>query len=215
MRLVVPLALVPALAAGALALGGVAAGHAATPSTAVAHTHRVVVRPVNAAGNPASGWTVTRERGLTVSCGDPAPAAVDDGISECFPSAAYLPACWKSHHHTALCLRDPRVRKLVRVRYDGAFGSPTAPARPSPQALDLWGGQHCTIRVGGAWGQLPSHPTWVGFYSCTHGSIYGPPTGDGVNRHHPVWTVHLWKAQTRDTVVLRGVRTAYVVGTRR
>lgn len=214
MRLV-PLAAAAALAAGALAATTAATAHpsAGAVTGRVAHTHRVVVRPVDSAGDPVAGWTVKRERGFSVDCGGSAPAAVDDGIAECFPTAVYLPACWKSTHHTALCLRDARVQKLVRVRYNGAFGSPTAPKRPTPQDLDLVKGQQCSIRIGGAWGILPSHPTWSGFYSCTKGSVYGPSNGDGVNRSHPVWTVHVWKSGTKDTVVTRGVRTAYFVGT--
>ena len=46
------------------------------------------------------------------------------------------------------------------------------------------GGQQCDVRVGGAWGTLPSHPHWVGFYSCAHGSVYGPASGDGIDRDH-------------------------------
>jgi hypothetical protein len=153
------------------------------------------------------------ERGVSVQCGGPAPAAVDDGIGACFPSAEYLPACWKSHDHTALCLRDARHHSLVRVRYTGAFGSPTAPHQATPQDLTLAGGQQCKIRVGGAWGQLPSHPKWVGFYSCAHGSVYGPALGDGITRTASRWTVELWRSGTRQRVVTRGIGTAYYVGT--
>ena len=210
MRLLTATALATALAAGLLlpttALPG--AGAATTR-----HTHRVVVRPVDAAGDAVTGWTVHRERGVSVQCDGPAPAAVDDGIGACFPTALYLPACWKSHHHTALCLRDARTKALVRVRYTGAFPAPTAPGHATPQDLDLTGGQQCSIRFGGAWGQLPSHPNWLGFDSCAKGSVYGPPSGDGIDRSQPVWTVHLWLSGTRERVVTRGVRKAYYVGT--
>ncbi|WP_151082760.1 hypothetical protein [Nocardioides cynanchi] len=210
MRLLAATALAAALAAAALVpLTGLPAAGAAPAS----HTHRVVVRPVDASGHAVSGWTVHRERGFTVQCDGPAPAAVDDGIGACFPTAAYLPACWKSHHHTALCLRDARSKALVRVRYSGAFTAPNAPAHATPQDLDLTGGQRCSIRFGGAWGQLPSHPNWLGFDSCTKGSVYGPPSGDGIDRSTPVWTVHVWKSGTRSRVVTRGVGTAYYVGT--
>ncbi len=204
-----------ALAAGVLALASMASARASHPGAEGrgTRTHHVVVRPVDASGNPAAGWTVNRERRSSVSCDGAAPAAVDDDILICFPSAEYLPACWKSHHHTALCLRDARTHSLVRVNYAGGFGTATAPEQPSPQDLDLAHGQKCGIRVGGAWGQLPSHPHWVGFYSCTKGSVYGSPSGDGVNRSHPRWTVHVWKSGTKDTVITRGVDTAYFVGT--
>lgn len=203
------------LLAGGLLAATAATSQATSRVARATRTHHSVVRPVDAAGDPASGWSVKRKHGVRATCGDPAPAAVDDGISECFPSAAYLPACWRSHRHTVLCLQDPRDERLVRVRYDGAFGSPTAPKRPSPQALNLWHGQTCNLRVGGAWGVLPSHPTWVGFYSCSNGLVYGPPSGDGVIRRHPVWRVHVWKSQTKDTVVVRRVRTAFFVGNHR
>ena len=212
MRLARPAAALAALAAGVLAsvYAGSAGAHAATP-----HTHRIVVRPVDANGDAAAGWTVHRQRGVTVQCDGAAPAAVDDGITECFPTAEYLPACWKSHHHTVLCLRDAGRQRLVRVRYTGAFGSPTAPQHASPQDLVLGDGQTCDIRVGGAWGTLPSHPHWLGYYSCSHGSVYGPASGDGINRSKPRWTVHVWTSGTADTVVRRGVARAYYVGTRR
>jgi hypothetical protein len=204
-----------ALAAGVLAFTSTPSAHAggAGQASRGSRTHHVVVRPVDTNGKPAAGWTVGRERHSSVSCDGAAPAAVDDGILECFPSAEYLPACWKSHHHTALCLRDARTTSLVRVHYTGRFGTATAPAQPSPQNLDLADGEKCGIRVGGAWGRLPSHPHWVGFYSCTKGSVYGSPSGDGVDRSRPRWTVHVWRSGTKDRVTTRGVDTAYFVGT--
>jgi hypothetical protein len=210
MRLITVSAVAAVIAAGTLAAVTTVAARA---GDVPAPTHRVVVRPVDEAGHPVAGWTVTRERGTSVQCDGPASAAVDNGITACFPTAEYLPSCWKSHHHTVLCLRDARKQKLVRVRYTGSLGSPHAPKHPSPQALDLVGGQACDIRFGGAWGQLPSHPKWVGFYSCTHGSVYGPASGDGVDRSRPVWTVHVWKSGTKERVVTRGVAQAYYVGT--
>ncbi|MGC4112348.1 MAG: hypothetical protein QM747_18400 [Nocardioides sp.] len=110
-------------------------------------------------------------------------------------------------------MRDARVHKLVRVRYRGTLGAVTAPSTPSPLDLDLANGQACSVRVGGAWGTIPTHPKWVGFYSCTHGSVYGPPAGDGVDRGSQPWTVRLWRSGTKDSVVRRSVATAYVVGT--
>jgi hypothetical protein len=206
--------LLVATASAALAASTLVSGTAGATG-ATAHTHRVVVRPVDVAGYAIAGWSVHRERGVSVQCHGPAPAAVDDGIGACFPTAEYLPACWKSRHHTALCLRDARRQKLVRVRYTGAFGSPTAPDQATPQDLTLAGGRRCEIRVGGAWGQLPSHPRWSGFYSCPTGAVYGPASGDGIDRSHSPWTVHVWRSGTRQRVVTRGIATAYYVGTAR
>lgn len=213
MRLTLPAAIAAALTAGTLAVTAVAAARAsAPPAGRLAHTQVTVVRPVDSSGHPATGWTVRRSLDITLSCYGPAPAAVDDKIALCSPSAAYAPACWRSGHHTVLCLRDVRGRELVRMRYSGAFPTVTAPPQPSPQGLDLAGTRTCDIRVGGAWGQVPSHPSWLGFYSCSTGSVYGPPTGDGINRHHAVWRVHTWSGRG-DRVTTREVRAAYAVGT--
>jgi hypothetical protein len=209
--------LLVATVSAALAASALVSGTTVGATGATAHTHRVVVRPVDTAGRAVAGWTVHRERGVSVQCDGPAPAAVDDGIGTCFPTMEDLPACWKSHHHTALCLRNARKQRLVRVRYTGTFGSPTAPHRATPQNLDLAGGQRCAIRIGGTWGRLPSHPSWIGFYSCGKdtGSVYGPASGDGINRRHSPWTVRIWKIATKQHVVTRDIGTAYYVGTAR
>lgn len=199
------------LFASVLALAGLALpSTSASAAAASGHTRRVVVRPVTAAGTPASGFVVHRQKG-SASCTDPSPAAVDDGISICYPSADYLPSCWKSARHSVLCLRDVSRRVLVRIRHSGSYPHLKAPARPSPQALRLLTGQRCTIRIGGAWGTAPHHPGWVGFYSCTNGSVYGPPSGDGIDRSRPFWRVHLLRPD--GSMVIRRVAVATFVGT--
>lgn len=203
-RLLFSLALVAALTT----LAPVPAGTAGTP--ALDRTERVVVRPVTADGHAAPGWTVHRERLGGIDCWGSSVSAVDDGIAICGPSAAYLPSCWKSRRHTVLCLRLVTDDVLVRVRRSGAYPDTPAPAEPTPQGLLLANGQRCAIRVGGAWGTVPDHPDWVGFYSCERGDLYGPPNGDGINRHHPVWRVHLVRAD--GTVVTRRVEQATYVG---
>jgi len=180
------------------------------PASAAPATHVVVVRPVTAQGRPAPGWTVHRQKGA-VFCDDASRSAVDDGIATCYPSAYYLPSCWRSVGHTVLCVRDVGSRELVRIRYRGAYPDVTAPRRPSPQELTLGNGETCTIRIGGAWGTAPSHPRWLGFYSCESGSVYGPPNGDGIDRGHHPWWVHVMRDDR--SMVLKTVRTAYVVGT--
>jgi hypothetical protein len=211
MRIALALAAVTAAVAGSLTAGGAAVAHQDGDRTSA--TQRVVVRPVDASGHARPGWTVHRMKGLTADCSGSAAGAVDDGIYACFPTAAYLPACWPSRHHTVLCLRDARTDTLVRVRYSGVLGVASAPKRPSPQDLDLARGQGCALRVGGAWGILPTHPGWVGFYSCTHGSVYGPADGDGINRSAQPWTVHVWRSGTHHRVSTRPVAVAYFVGT--
>ncbi|MEZ0578941.1 hypothetical protein [Nocardioides sp. MH1] len=203
-------ALLSLVAAGAL-LAAPAQGQA-PGATGIERTERVVVRPATAAGRAAPGWTVHREQG-PADCWGTSPTAVDDGITECGPSALYLPACWRSRRHTVLCLRQVTDDALVRVRYSGTYPDATAPARPSPQGLLLVNGQRCNIRVGGAWGVPPGHPDWVGYYACRHGDVYGPPNGDGINRHRPVWRVHLLLPD--GTTVTRRVERATYVGTAR
>jgi hypothetical protein len=212
MRVSLAVAVISTLAAGVLAA---MAGPSATAAAGQSHTHRVVVRPVDRHGDPVAGWTVTRERGSTVTCDGAAAAAVSRNIVACFPAAEYLPSCWKSQHHTVLCVRDATRHQLVRIRYSGKVAPVSAPKHPSPQDLRLSGGQKCQIRVGGAWAQLPSHPHWVGFYSCHSGNVYGPAKGDGIRRSGSDWTVQLWLTGTKQDVVTRDVRTAYFVGTHR
>lgn len=175
-------------------------------------TRVVVVRPVTADGAPAAGWRVHRQKGR-VSCGGASASAVDRGIRTCYPAALYLPSCWASTGHTVLCLRDVTTRRLVRIHYRGHFGRATPAEEPTPQGLRLGDGESCTIRVGGAWGTVPAHPRWLGFDSCTDGSVYGPPRGDGIDRARPKWRVHVVAAD--GSVDRRLVRVAYLVGTAR
>jgi hypothetical protein len=208
MRFLLPITIVSALAGALFAAGPPAQAGGAN------QVHKVVVRPVTAAGTPSPGWQVTRERGSTVSCAGAAAAAVSNDIVQCFPAVEYLPSCWTSHHHTVLCLRDATRHQLVRIRYTGSIDSVAAPKHPSPQDMRLTGGQKCEIRVGGAWAQLPTHPHWDGFYSCHSGDVYGPAKGDGIVRGTQPWTVRIWTSGTQHHVVLRQVGTAYFVGTR-
>jgi hypothetical protein len=193
---------------------GVARADAAAPH----HTRQVVVRPVTTTGQPAHGWTVRHVRGRA-SCDEASPSAKADAIATCSPSALYLPSCWqqvaepgvKSTPPMMLCLRDPAGHQLVQVRLDGAFPTVTAPQRPAPQALLLGDGESCQIRVGGAWGTVPKHRRWVGFYSCDGGDVYGPPRSGGIDRSRATWRVRLLESD--GTVVTRNVRKATYVGT--
>lgn len=202
-----------------LVTGGAAVASASPPGGAAAapaalhHTARVVVRPVFDNGTPAAGWKVVRQKipGFTCNSG-PSYVAVDPNIRYCGFSASYTVACWKSTHHTALCMRDPRVHKLVRIRYTGSFRSVKAPAHPSPQALQLFGGGYCLVRDGGAWGSVKGHPRWVGTYSCGRAAIYGNGR-DGIDRSVNPWRVHLVPNPNRPTIHNRRVATAYYAGT--
>lgn len=146
-------------------------------------------------------------------CGDGSPVAVDDGIAICSPSAAYLPACWKSTDSTALCLRNATDKVLVRLPYTGAWGNPTKPSVTSPLNMRLADGDRCQIRVGGAWGTVPEHPDWLGFASCTKdGDVFGPASGDGIDRSTKSWTATLYNERTQK-LSTQHVAVAYLVGT--
>ena len=202
--------LLSTLALGATVVATTGGGAVQAAPTTPDHTTRVVVRPVTSAGTAVSGYTVRREKGAA-SCSDQSVAGLRRGIDTCYPSAMYLPSCWKSTNHTALCLRDVGVKELTRVRYSGSFRTHTAVKNPAPQAIRLTNGATCRIRVGGAWGTPPQHPQWLGFYSCSNGDVFGPANGDGIDRSQKVWRVHILRAD--DSLVTRKVDKAYFVGT--
>lgn len=205
---VTPLVLTAAVAAVFAVPGALPSADAGTST--LDHTIRKVVRPVDATGHAVAGYTVSRDAG-SVTCAAPATTGVDRGIDICFPTAYYVPSCWRSRNRTVLCLRDVSKKQLVRIGYTGTYPVKPAPRVPSPQAMTLANGATCMIRVGGAWGVVPSHPDWVGFYSCSNGSIYGPADGDGVDRSQPVWRVHIFGKD--GTVVTRRVARATYAGT--
>lgn len=204
-----------------LAASTTPAGPARVAGRTLTHTRQVVVRPVNATGHAVPGFTVRRETGQgAVDCDGQSAYSVSDHVDTCYPSALYAPSCWKAVDHTVLCLQDVERKRLVRFRYEGRFVAAPAmrPNERSPQGLRLADGERCTVRVGGAWGQAPGHPDWVGYYSCTNGSVYGPfdgsagrPYGDGISRTNPVWSVHLLRND--GSIVVRKVTRATYVGT--
>lgn len=196
------------------------AGTTATASSGTP-TASVVVRPVTPAGRPATGYHVKAERQGSVDCSfaEPSPGAVDANIEECSPSAAYAVACWKTAGaHHALCLRSPRSHTLARVRLSGSFAK-TAPAKHrsrAPLMIILADGTTCTIRDGGAWGTLKSHPHWNGSYSCSkHGVVWAAPHAShyGINESSPSWTVHTGPGGGKGSLTVRAVKRAYFVGT--
>lgn len=180
-------------------------------------TMRITVRPVTSAGDPAPGYSVTNEDlppGFVCS-GEPSPVAVSPNIQFCGYSATNTVACWKSSVPSAvLCLRDPLTRRLVRIKYTGQFVPTPAPAHPAPQALVLDDDNHCLIRDGGAWADVPSQPTWVGWYFCAHDAdVYGPQAGNGIDKTRSTWTVRTVAHGGSTTITAHSVTTAYFVGT--
>jgi hypothetical protein len=207
-----PVLLLSAFAAAAALTTSVVTAGSAQAARTLPHTQRIVVRPVHANGTPVAGYTVTREQISGFTCRDVSNQAVDNNIDYCGFSATYTVACWKSTNHTVLCLRDPMVKKLVRIRYQGTFKPTTKVRHPSPQALRLFNGNYCTVRDGGAWPMVKHHPNWFGTYSCIHNGIYG--TGrDGIDRSVNPWRVHVVTNTQRGYYTNRRVKLAYYVGT--
>jgi hypothetical protein len=179
-------------------------------------TERVTVRPVTSAGDPAAGFSVTNEDQDSFTCtGETSPVAVSPNIRFCGYSATDTVACWKSSvPATVLCLRNPLTKKLVRIKYTGAFAPTAAPAHPAPQALVLNDDDQCQIRDGGAWATVPSQPTWVGWYYCASGkNIYGPMSGNGIDETSLTWAVHAVAPSGIGPITTHSVTTAYYVGT--
>jgi hypothetical protein len=216
------------LPAAAVALAGCLAGlqaaDAAPSAPSVAsvapHTVTVVVRPVTSSGHAASGFVVKNEPTGSVDCSfaEESPGAVSDNILLCSPSAEYAVACWKAAAAKhALCMRDPHSHKLARIPRTGKFASAKVLHKDrGPLRMVLGNGAVCSIRDGGAWGQLQSHRKWVGTYSCTKGGdVWAPAKAkhQGVNETNPVWTVHTASASGTGAVSVRTVTKAWFVGT--
>ncbi|NHC45616.1 hypothetical protein [Motilibacter aurantiacus] len=149
------------------------------------------------------GWHVDRSpvrARSSVDCGSrgvvfPAPSAVTANIYSCSPSAASADTCWREGtRKRVLCLVDPWSRTLTEYLLDRDPVVGVEPLqRPLPIGLVLADGRRCRMRVGGAWGALDQHPTWVGYYSCSRGEVWAAPdspTG-GIDRSSRVWTVQV------------------------
>jgi hypothetical protein len=205
----------------ALLIGGGVAGFETAVGATVTPTAKVVVRPVTSTGHVRAGFTMVSEPTGLVDCNaqDPSPGAVSRNIEFCSPSAEYAIACWKAAApHRVLCMRDPRSTRVVRIPRTGTF-APTGLAplsQRAPLAITLGGGAYCSIRDGGAWPTLRSHPSWVGTYSCNNGdAVWAPPTAthNGVNESSASWTVRTARSSGVGPVVTRHVVRAYFVGT--
>lgn len=185
-------------------------------------THVMIVRPVTATGDAASGFTVKSEHGGSVDCSAPgfaSPGAVDANIQECSPSAEYAIACWMSSTPKhVLCSRDPSSNQLYSIKLTGGFANVESPAaaQRAPLIFVLRDGAKCSIRDGGAWGVLKSHPRWAGSYSCDkHGVVWAPAHSHhyGINESKAVWTVHTAAANGTRAVKVRKIKRAIFVGT--
>jgi hypothetical protein len=201
------------------------AGSASSASPAShATTVRIFTTPVTASGHAASGFTVKAERDDEVDCSpaSPSPVAISPNVEECSPSAAYAVACWKSATpHRVLCMLDPRSHKLTSAKLIGKFAkTPAVSAKQlAPFVIVLTDGTVCSIRDGGAWGQLKQHPNYYGAYSCNrHGVVWLRYTShttvvhNGVDESASSWTV---QTATGDSgpLITRHIARAYFVAT--
>ena len=209
-----------AVGAVALLIAGVASFDGAAAASP-APTVKIVVRPVTSTGHVRAGFTVSGEPSGKVDCSfaNPSPGAVSRNIEFCSPSFEYAVACWKAAApHRVLCMRDPRRQHVVRIPRVGKFTSTAlAPlVQRAPLAMKLGNGAVCSIRDGGAWSRLMSHPRWHGTYSCSNGTaVWAWPDAKhlGVNESHPSWTVHTAPISGHGTLVVRHVVKAWFVGT--
>lgn len=177
-------------------------------------THLVTVRPVDATGRPAPGWSVADDS-MQVQCGEPSPVTVDPGVVSCFPTVAYALACWHAQDGGhVLCLRDPRVRTLVRLPLTGRFSiTGTQPRAAVPFALDLADGTRCAARDGGTSSDLGGHPGWVATYFCGTWAVWAPSTSNGIDEANAGWSVQLAAVTGQGPLRTVAVDTAYLVGT--
>jgi hypothetical protein len=209
-----------------LALGACSAAVLAVPASAAPGadgpaTMRIYVAPVTASGHASNGFTVKVEKDDVVECApaETSPVAISPDVEECSPSAAYAVACWKSATpHQVLCLQNPQRKQLTAAKLMGGF-SPTKPVSSknlSPFVIVLTDGTVCSIRDGGAWGQLKSHPNYFGSYSCSkHGVVWSKPNAAhfGVDESTSTWTVQTGSAAGKGGLATRDVARAYFVAT--
>lgn len=67
-------------------------------------------------------------------------------------------------------------------------------ARPVPIALVLANGDHCRLRVGGAWDTQKQHPDWAGTYACSgEDAIFAAPRDPfyGIDTSNDAWNVQV------------------------
>lgn len=211
-----------ALASVALIATTMATAADATPVRHAPATQRIVVRPVNSHGHPASGFTRNNEN-FRVECsfnhghGSVSTVAVDPHIFYCSPDAAYAIACWDaSRANHVLCFQDAFRQKVVRFRGTAPVHLPP-PSHPyNALNLLLANGEHCSARSGGAVGTQKHHPNWFAAYFCGHGAdiLWSPhrlAATLGTDRSQPRWTARVGTANGH--LHKRAIAKAYFVGT--
>ncbi|SDH31666.1 Putative serine esterase [Pseudonocardia oroxyli] len=178
-------------------------------------TSRVNIKPVDSTGRAAAGWKIT-DGALTVDCGYPSPAAVNNAIHVCAPAAAGADACWSEPgQRSVLCLPSPWERTLTRFPATKANFEVEAGPNPSPLGLELVDGSHCRLRNGGSWSGRSDDPNAYGTYSCDNGpgfvALWGTKGQPDIDTSKAAWTVRKGSADGPLSTI--GVQTAYYVAT--
>ncbi|MFD4669233.1 hypothetical protein ACFWNN_05810 [Lentzea sp. NPDC058450] len=163
-------------------------GSTASRSTTEPKTTVVNVVAVDAAGNPAEGYTSVAE-GRVTGC-ERSPASVGVDIVSCASSGGggRTNVCWVTASRTVLlCGNTPWEKTLRVVRTDVAVGKFGSPESPQPWGLELDGGTKCVLAVGSS---SSGENNLLSDYVCDKPGQY-LLTGSGhvADRSKPVWTV--------------------------
>lgn len=196
-----------------------AAASSTSASARSGSPQEIVLRPVDADGNLAPGFTAYSQ---TASSGEiqcsysgsasPASSAVDDDIFACSPNAAAAHTCWATPYESeALCLQDPFEPTLVLMFTDSPMGSVTAPVEAQPLGLELADGDTCALRHGGAWAPHHSDDSLYGAYSCDRSGIIWTDSSEPIDKTGGDWTVLV--GTTDGPLQTVAVAKAYYVGT--
>lgn len=160
-------------------------------------TTLVSVVAVDAAGQPADGFTVTSPDpfgALDCRYAQAGRSGNTAGIySGCGASADSADVCWAPPGNTTLlCANDPWQRTLRRYTVTPQLTPVGRTESPEPWALELADGRHCRIRVGGAWGGRSDG--LVGAYSCDggHDVVLQPAEArTAIDTSSSTWTVRV------------------------
>ncbi|WP_018159247.1 hypothetical protein [Smaragdicoccus niigatensis] len=176
-----------------------------TTRTLPASVQEIVLRPIDENGKVQPGWSVN-DAASAVSCdaAKSSPNAVTAGVVEgCGSDADGFLACWPtSHKYSAVCLRQPVGKHLVRIDTK-ITAKGVAAKNPEPLAIGLDDGRVCSIIHGGAWG-----PEGAPDFLC-HAYPDFAGVWNGINKTATGWTVDV---KTQDGQTSRAVTSVYYVG---
>jgi hypothetical protein len=170
---------------------GTATTQVPAPTTPPLIGTQVIDTPAVVNGQPANGYTAdpsSPDDNEVFACGS-SPAALDDGIYDCAPSAAGADVCWPSTRGSLLCIEDPWDHMLRRVSYTDPLPHASRSSPAVPFALLLDDGTRCRLRNGGAWGGRDDG--LYGAYGCYTDNriVLAGETTPAIDDSQPVWTV--------------------------